>query len=142
MRQAALARRVVHVARINKGGVAEDRRLRPLADDQRQSVGQNLRRDSLLETLQILGLGDGNGYHHQCQRPNALPKPGETSALHPVSFVQKRKSVIRAPFQSIALDRAGSNRTPMHGGLRLFYWLALCCASASMARGNRMLFSR
>ena len=46
MRQAALARGVVHVARIDKGGVAEDRRLRPLADNQRQPVGQHFGGDS------------------------------------------------------------------------------------------------
>ena len=54
MRQAALARGVVHVARVNKGGIAEDRRLRPLADDQRQPVGQHLGGDPLLKALQVL----------------------------------------------------------------------------------------
>ena len=54
VRQAALARGVVHVAGINKGVVAEDRRLVPLANDQREPVGQDFDGDSLLKALQIL----------------------------------------------------------------------------------------
>ncbi len=49
--QAALARGIVHVARIDKRGVAEDRRIRTLADQQRQPVRQHLRCDPLLEAL-------------------------------------------------------------------------------------------
>jgi len=88
MRQAALPRRVVHIARINKGGVAEDRRIRPLADNERQPLGQDFGRDSLLKTLQVLR--PARPLRHQHQRPNALPKPGNLLLWHPVSFVQER----------------------------------------------------
>ena len=54
MRQPALARGIVHIARIHKRGVAEDRRFRPLADQNGQPVGQHFGRDPLLKTLQIL----------------------------------------------------------------------------------------
>jgi hypothetical protein len=64
MRQAALARGIVHVARINKGGVAENRRLRPLAYDQRQPVGQDFGCNSLLKTLQILRLSAREDCRH------------------------------------------------------------------------------
>ena len=39
---------------INEGGVAEDRRLGPLANDEREAVGQHLGGDPLLEALQVL----------------------------------------------------------------------------------------
>ncbi len=59
VRQAALARGVVHVAGIDKCGVAEDRRLVALANDEREPVGQHFDGDALLKALQILGVGAG-----------------------------------------------------------------------------------
>ena len=94
MRQAALARGVVHVARVDKCGVAEDRRLRPLADDQRQPVGQHLGGDSLLEALEVLRASARQGQNCQHQRPSALVKPGDFNPLHPISLPEGRK---RAP---------------------------------------------
>ena len=43
------------VAGINECGVAEDRRVVPLANDQREPVGKHLDGDPLLEAFQILG---------------------------------------------------------------------------------------
>ena len=47
--QSRLAARVVGVARVHDGEVGEDRSLRPLADNQRESIGQHFRRDALVE---------------------------------------------------------------------------------------------
>ena len=77
MRQAALAGGIVHVAGIDKGGVAEDRRLGPLADDEREPVGQHLGGDSLLEALQILGVHAAAGSQRPAKRPEKQSKTGE-----------------------------------------------------------------
>ena len=76
--QTALARGVVHVAGIDEGGVAEDRRLRPLADDERDTVGKDFGGDLLLETLEVLGLRGLRGCqsrHSQHQHRDNLPGP-------------------------------------------------------------------
>ena len=86
MGQAALARGVVHISRVDKGGVAEDRCIRPLANEQRQSIRQNLGRDSLLETLQILRLRACERHRSQRQDKDNLPGPGKNSAMHPASL--------------------------------------------------------
>ena len=110
MRQAALAGRVVHIACVNKCGVAEDRRIRPLANDQGKAVGQHLGRDPLLEALQILGLRACCGQDHGQQRQCPPQKPGRISALHPISLFERRETATPAHFQASAHDRRGSNR--------------------------------
>ena len=57
VREAALAGGVIDVARIDEGGVAEDRRLMALAHDEREPVGKHLDGGALLKTFQILGVG-------------------------------------------------------------------------------------
>jgi hypothetical protein len=59
VRKSALAGWIVHIAGVDKCGIAENRRIVPLANKQGQPIGKYLGRDSLLETLQILGLGAG-----------------------------------------------------------------------------------
>jgi len=70
MCEAALAGRIVHVARIYKRRVAEDRRLRTFADQNRQAIRQHFRGDALLETLQILRkprAGEKQGRKDRCR---------------------------------------------------------------------------
>ena len=55
VRQPACALRVVRRACVHQRVEAEHRRLRPLADDQRQPIGQHLHRRPLLKTGEILG---------------------------------------------------------------------------------------
>src|SRR6202034_3594397 len=86
VRQAAFPRGIVHVARVDICRVAEDRRIRPLADQQRQPVRKHLGRDPLLKALEILAQRTVSGHCRQryCQKHS--PKPGKGSALHPCSF--------------------------------------------------------
>ena len=82
VRQAALARGVVHVAGVDEGGVAEDRRLRPLADDERESVGQHLGGDSLLEALQIRSCAPAKAIAASARPgPKCSSKTGEVSCF-------------------------------------------------------------
>ena len=90
VRQAARARGVVHVARVHECHIAEDRRLRPLAHQDREPVGQYLGGDPLLEALEILRRRGLPGHCHGHQRHGSLPIPGRKLDLHPCSFIAGR----------------------------------------------------
>jgi len=80
VRQSALTPRIVHVAHIHKRRIGEHRRIGPLANQDRQPVGQHLRRDPLLKALQVLRPGRDHNRAHQRRTP------ADSSSQHPCSW--------------------------------------------------------
>ena len=113
VRQSALARGVVHVARIDQCVVAEHRRFGPLANDQREPVGQHLHSDLFLQLLEVRGkralaIRSAPGGQSQHHTQKARQPTGEKLRKHPISFFHSISST-----RAATLTPEGSNRNTL-----------------------------
>ena len=119
VRQAALAGGVVHVAGVDKGGVAEDRRLRPLADDQRQPVGQHLGGDLSARSSSDPGPAHAcTGHRRQHQQPTKLFQDQEKILLCILAPWRGAQTRCPALFQAIAPESGRQTGRPARPRLR------------------------